>query len=196
MNCWPPNLRRARSRRSRPCRRRCGRTRECGRSRRGHRQGTGSTGRSAAGSRRPGPVRDKRPRGSRAVHDRREHAEGLLDRSARKNSQPRHTMWKVATIRKPFQQARSTGSTGSIRSQPGLGDAMADQDQAVVDAPEDEGPGGAVPEAAEDHREHQVAVCPQHAAAAAAERDVQVVPQPLRQADVPSGPESLGLTAK
>ena len=111
--------------------------------------------------------------------------------SARKSSQPRQTRWNVATIRRPFQQARSTGSVGSIRSQPGLGEPVADQEQALVDAPEHERPGRAVPEAAEDHRQHQVAVGPQRAAAAAAQRDVEVVAQPVREADVPAVPEVL-----
>ena len=96
------------------------------------------------------------------------------------------------TIRRPFQQARSTGSAGSIRSSQGSARRCADQEQPLVDAPEDEGPGRAMPEAAEDHRQHQVAVGPQRAAAAAAQRDVEVVAQPVREADVPAAPEVPG----
>ena len=64
-----------------------------------------------------------------------------------------------------------------------------DQAGAVEGAPEHEGPGRPVPEAAEDHRDHQVAVGEQAAAAAAAERDVEVVAQEARERHVPAPPE-------
>jgi hypothetical protein len=56
-------------------------------------------------------------------------------------------------------------------------------------APEQEGPGGAVPEPAQQHREHQVAVGLEPPAAVAAERYVEVVAQPARQRHVPAPPE-------
>ena len=48
-----------------------------------------------------------------------------------------------------------------------------------------------MPEAAEGHRQHQVAVSQKRAAAAAAQGDVEVVAQPGRKADVPAAPEVL-----
>ncbi len=58
-------------------------------------------------------------------------------------------------------------------------------------APDDERPAGAVPEAADQHRQHQVAVRDHLALAVAAERDVEVVAQPARQRHVPAAPEVL-----
>ena len=48
-----------------------------------------------------------------------------------------------------------------------------------------------MPEAADDHREHQVAVGAALAAAVAAEGDVEVIAEPGREADVPAAPEIL-----
>ena len=80
---------------------------------------------------------------------------------------------------------------GSDALEPGLGEPVPDQQHALIDAPEHERPGRAVPEAADDHRQHQVAVERSRAAAAAAQRDVEVVAEPGREADVPAGPEVL-----
>ena len=66
---------------------------------------------------------------------------------------------------------------------------MRDQPDALIGAPQHERPRRAVPQAAEHHRDQQVAVGRPAAAAAAAERLVQVVAQPRRQADVPVPPE-------
>src|SRR5207302_4139854 len=49
------------------------------------------------------------------------------------------------------------------------------QAHAVIGAPEDERPGGPVPEASQHHRDHEVAVRLPSGAARAAERYVQVV---------------------
>ena len=80
------------------------------------------------------------------------------------------------------------------RSQPGAPNAAAervlgDQPGAVERAPEHERPGRAVPEAAEQHRDQQVAVGEQAPAAAAAERDVDEVAQEARERHVPAAPE-------
>ena len=56
-------------------------------------------------------------------------------------------------------------------------------------SPDDEGPVRAVPEAAEQHRQHQVDVGAELRAAVAAERNVEIVAQPRRQRDVPATPE-------
>src|SRR5436189_208321 len=47
----------------------------------------------------------------------------------------------------------------------------------------------AVPQAAEEHGDHQVAVRPQLSASVASQRDVEVIPQPARKRDVPARPE-------
>src|SRR5204863_6020339 len=61
-----------------------------------------------------------------------------------------------------------------------------DQKHAVHRAPEHEVPARAVPEAAENHRDHQIADA---VAAIAAEWDVKIVAEPRREADVPAMPE-------
>src|SRR5690606_22181186 len=63
--------------------------------------------------------------------------------------------------------------------------AVACEQDTVVDAPQHEGPGRAVPQAAEHHREHQIRVGPTRTEAIASQRDVQVVAQPGRERDVP-----------
>ena len=61
----------------------------------------------------------------------------------------------------------------------------------VEETPGEEGPVGPMPEAAEDHRDHDVAHHLGLRAPVASERDVEVVPQPARQGDVPPAPEVL-----
>ena len=56
-------------------------------------------------------------------------------------------------------------------------------------APEHEGPGRPVPQPAEQHREQEVHVGARLPPAVSAERDVEVVAQPGREADVPALPE-------
>ena len=46
---------------------------------------------------------------------------------------------------------------GSIRSSHGDASRCADQEQPLIQSPEDEGPLRAMPESAQDHRQHQVA---------------------------------------
>ena len=58
-------------------------------------------------------------------------------------------------------------------------------------SPGDERPAGAVPESADQHRQHQVSVREEPTAAVAAERDVDVVAQPARERHVPATPEVL-----
>src|SRR5260370_29162038 len=57
--------------------------------------------------------------------------------------------------------------------------------------PRDEGPLRAVPQSAEQERDHQVPVRSPSPRSVATERDVQVVAQPARQRHVPSAPEVL-----
>src|SRR5690606_2583166 len=63
------------------------------------------------------------------------------------------------------------------------------QPDAVPGAPDHVGEVGAVPQAAEQHGQEQVAVGLEGAAAVASQADVQVVAQPGGQADVPAPPE-------
>ncbi len=111
--------------------------------------------------------------------------------SARKNTQ--------ATLTKTNTAARCSARAPGVA--PGLGEAapparlgagpLQRQAHAVHAAPEDEGPAGAVPEAAEQHGHDEVHVGAAAALAVAAQRDVQVVAQPARQGDVPAAPEVL-----
>jgi len=59
----------------------------------------------------------------------------------------------------------------------------------VQGAPSDKGPVGAVPEAAQNHGDHEVGVSAGFCAAGAAEGDEQVVAQPGGEGDVPAMPE-------
>src|SRR5690606_16779364 len=68
-------------------------------------------------------------------------------------------------------------------------EAIDRQPHAVERSPDDERPGGAVPQAAEQHGDEQVQVGAGRPTAVAAERDVEVVAQPRRQTDVPAAPE-------
>src|ERR1039458_4438474 len=63
------------------------------------------------------------------------------------------------------------------------------QARPVKGAPEHECPGGTVPESAQDHREHQVAIGKQPPPAVAAERDIEKVAQKPRKRHVPTPPE-------
>ncbi len=76
---------------------------------------------------------------------------------ARKINQPTQTRWKVTKIRKAFQHARSTTSVGWTRSSSGRASRCATEDP-LVETPEHERPGRPVPEPADDHRQHQVAI--------------------------------------
>ena len=64
-----------------------------------------------------------------------------------------------------------------------------DEVAAVERTPHDEVPRSAVPQPTQEHREHEVAVGGEVRPPVAAERDVQVVAQPVRQRDVPAPPE-------
>ena len=64
-----------------------------------------------------------------------------------------------------------------------------DEQHAVEQAPEDEVPGGAVPEAGQQPDDQQVEDDPRCLPPVAAERDVHIVPEPGGQGDVPPAPE-------
>ena len=61
--------------------------------------------------------------------------------------------------------------------------------EAVQGAPEDEVPGRAVPDTADHHGEEKVAKVPRLAHPAAAQGDIEVIPEPGTQGDMPSPPE-------
>src|ERR1044071_1362937 len=67
--------------------------------------------------------------------------------------------------------------------------ALQDEVEAVQSAPGHEGPVRAMPQAAQEHRQHQVAHGAQRAAAVSAERDVAVIAKPTGERDVPARPE-------
>ncbi len=66
--------------------------------------------------------------------------------------------------------------------------ALDRQQHALMRAPQYEVPIGAVPESAQRHGQHQVAVSLHRAATAAAQRNVEIVAQPLRQCEMPAAP--------
>ena len=68
--------------------------------------------------------------------------------------------------------------------------------QAVQTTPDEVGQPRAVPQAADEEGYHQVSVLARLAAPAAAQRNIDVIPQPLRQADVPSRPDVLDRVGK
>ena len=106
--------------------------------------------------------------------------------SERKKIHAKQTTWKVTKrchARRPRVHGRST-KPGRPRHQ-----RSTHERRPVDSAPDDERPAGAVPEPADEHREHEVAVREERAAAVAAERDVEVVAQPARQRHVPAPPE-------
>ena len=186
--------RRARRRRSRPCRRRSGRTRGSARSRRGPCVTYWTTW---YDQERKDDQRDRqqvgRRRDRRTVDDRLEHAADLRHRlapgRAASRSRPCGTSPRSA---RAFQQARSIGSVGWIRSSQGRSSRCPTRIDPLIGAPEHERPGRAVPEPADDHRQHQVAVELQHVPPRLPpERDVEVVAEPGREADVPARPEVL-----
>ena len=78
---------------------------------------------------------------------------------------------------------------GEDPAEPAVDRMLGRQPGPLEGPPGDEVPGGAVPEAAERHGQHQVDVGPHPALAVAAERDVEVVAQEARQRHVPAAPE-------
>ena len=87
---------------------------------------------------------------------------------------------------------RRVGRLGQAEGGAAVGHQPLDDETHAVDAtPHHERPRRAVPQAADQHREHEVAVRVPPTAAVAAERDVEVVAQPARQRHVPAPPEVL-----
>ena len=76
-------------------------------------------------------------------------------------------------------------------ARPLLAPVLDHEPDAVDAAPDDERPAGAVPEPADQHRQHQVAVRDDRPLAVASKWDVEVVTEPARQRHVPAAPEVL-----
>ena len=110
---------------------------------------------------------------------------------ALKNTQPTHTNWKV---RNRWTQTRTgpSATAGRPAADPveatHVGEALT---EALQRPPDDERPGGAVPQTAQHHGDHDVAHGARLAAGTAPERDVEVVAQPARERHVPAAPELL-----
>ena len=62
--------------------------------------------------------------------------------------------------------------------------------------PGDEGPVGAMPEAAQEENHKSIAYNFRFRASAAAQRDVHIIPEPGRQRDMPSTPEFRDVTTE
>src|SRR5271168_2008192 len=66
---------------------------------------------------------------------------------------------------------------------------MNNQEDAVIETPEHKIPGGAMPEPSQHHRDHQVSVGLRHTFTVATQRDVEIVAEPIRKADMPARPK-------
>ena len=67
--------------------------------------------------------------------------------------------------------------------------SLESQEQSVIGAPKDEYPIRSMPKAAQNHGEEKVSVGCKASSSTSAERNVEVVPQPLAERDMPSLPE-------
>ncbi|KDA51785.1 hypothetical protein L963_1498 [Leuconostoc mesenteroides subsp. cremoris T26] len=88
----------------------------------------------------------------------------------------------------PADHARQPARRG-IAPHLGIPQVIDGQEGAVQRAPQHEGPGGAVPQAAEQHRDEEIHVAAPRPLAIASQRHVEVVAQEGRQRDVPAAPE-------
>ena len=104
------------------------------------------------------------------------------------------TRAKVSTMRRHAPQRGASARAAAPSADAARGARPGSS--AVQPAPDHEVPARAVPQPAEQHGDHQVAVACALAAAVAAERDVQVVAQPGRQRDVPAPPELADVAAR
>src|SRR3954453_14691988 len=68
-------------------------------------------------------------------------------------------------------------------------DAVHDERRTVQSAPDYKSPGAAVPQSAEQHRDHDVAVNEPGGSPVSPERNVKIIAQPARETDVPAMPE-------
>src|SRR5579883_711008 len=127
----------------------------------------------------------------RASEDRLEHPLDLSQRmgSEQKPAEADHVEGGDHSHELPAGAVDPIGGPDAI--EPGTAEPVCHQQDALISAPEYERPGGPVPEAADDHGQHQIATELPCAATVASQRNVQVVAQPGGEADVPAGPEVL-----
>ena len=90
---------------------------------------------------------------------------------------------------RPVKDAHDPPLAEALKQRAAAIGVVEDERGAVHRAPDQKRPVGAVPQAAEHHRQHQIARGKQLAAAVAAERDVKVVAQPIGQRHVPAPPK-------
>src|SRR5450759_592633 len=134
---------------------------------------------------------DRRADAAQAGDEPPEHPEGPADRVGAEEH-PGHADEGEhgETLESPRPGRRNRhGQTQSL-ARVGAG-ALEGQADAVHASPEHERPAGAVPEPGEEERDDEVHVRAAAALAVAAQRDVEVVPQPAGQRDVPATPEVL-----
>lgn len=97
----------------------------------------------------------------------------------------------------PLQEGQPGGSgCGLLAGEERGNKAVDDEDGSLIGAPEYKRPGGAMPETAQQHGEHEIAVGMEGAMAIAAEGNVHIVPQPSGQADVPAAPKLFWIEGK
>src|SRR4051794_7017259 len=120
------------------------------------------------------------------------HRGDLVERAGAEEEPPEAGQLEHAEDPGGAGESAARGRSGVEDREPGCGQAVKDEQAAMIEAPEDEVPGGAVPEAADRHGEHEVAAGFVSAAAVAAEGNVEVIAEPAGKADVPAGPENGG----
>src|SRR3954463_5509617 len=73
---------------------------------------------------------------------------------------------------------------------------MDDQGDPVEPAPDHKRPGAPMPQASEEHRDHDVAINKPGPSPVSTERDVKIIAQPARETDVPPMPEVRNVRGK
>ena len=159
------------------------------------------------------PAEHGRHRGScqqHAGHDRDLHVErgvgGDVVDPSRAASEPQHGRQEVARHSDRFgaeqDPAHHHGQQRIGPAQDGSGPrveldqahSLHDQQHAVVQAPQHERPTGAVPQAAQEEDQQQIEIDPRQRNAAAAQGNVDVIPQPRGKRYMPAPPEVLDRT--
>ena len=121
--------------------------------------------------------------GEGAARHRPEHVDGDGDRTGAKENPGQHH--RQESRRRTGQPERQVAALPQHMAQC----MVDDQVGAMQHAPHDKGPVRAMPQAAQQHGQEQVAVALESAVAVAAQRDIQIVAQEARQRDVPAAPE-------
>src|SRR2546426_1165677 len=104
-------------------------------------------------------------------------------RNTRPASRPASTSARVSLVAMPPRQRQEA------LEPPPEAEALEHEEAAVIEPPRHEGPGRAVPEAAEEEDEPEVEVGAGGAVAIAPEGNVEIVAKPRGERDVPPPPE-------